>query len=522
MTSSTDFVLGSGPAGVACAAQLLDAGRSVVMIDPNRRLDAGRQKLAEDFRANPERENFVARMRHRRAGLPRDLQDKKLPFASPYIYQQVDRFLPVEMHDAVVTRSLASGGLSAVWGATVIPFSASSFQNWPVTQGEMAPFYRMVAELMDVPCPHDDLETLYPNYGWAAPLPLSEQGSQLMSRMLNRREHLTQAGIAFGRGRSAISKSCVGCGLCMYGCPYGAIFNAESVVDALKNRSGFTCIANKIAEGYEENGNAVRVHLRDIDSGVVESMDCQRVFIACGASTSLRLVAGAMRWFEHEFSMQDTQQFSIPVLLSSRCQAGAIPEANALSQIFIELKALNADDAHIHLQVYGYNPFLADILRARYGRLINQRLMQPLLDRMMIVMGYLPGALSGRIAMTVRPNADGLPGLACRGIANAQSVAAINAVGKKLAAHCRDFGFLPLLPLTEIPMIGTSVHLAACLPMKDAPCIGETDRLGRPFGSRRAHVVDGACFSTLPSEHLTYTIMANAARIAHQSTAEIA
>jgi hypothetical protein len=32
------------------------------------------------------------------------------------------------------------------------------------------------------------------------------------------------------------------------------------------------------------------------------------------------------------------------------------------------------------------------------------------------------------------------------------------------------------------------------------------------------HVVDAACFSDLPSEHLTYTIMANAARIARQVT----
>ncbi len=504
-----DCVLGSGPAAVACAAQLLDAGRTVVMIDPNRRLSADRRELIEQFRLRPDRESFVARIRQWRRDLPPALRDKKLPFASPHVYGQADDLLPVAMRDAVMPRSLASGGLSAVWGATVIPMSEASFRDWPVTQAEMAPHYRAVAAIMDVPCPHDDLESLYPNYGDAPPLPLSEQGSQLMSHLVNNRQKLAAAGIQFGRGRSAIGKryalgadGCTACGLCMYGCPYQAIFSAEYAVDALKQRPGFTCLTDRMAEGFEEQGDGVTVRLRAVEGSARETLRCERLFVACGASTSLRLVADALRWFDRAFYLQDTQQFSIPVLLSQRCRAGAIPQATALSQIFLEI-----------------DPPQIAILRARFGPVINHRLLQPVFDRMMIVMGYLPGALSGKISITLRPSpTGGLADMVATGIANPQSLPAIRRIGKKLLSNAGSFGFLPVLPLTEIPAIGTSVHLAACLPMKAAPQTGETDRLGRPCGLRHVHVVDSACFTDLPSEHLTYTIMANAVRIAREST----
>jgi choline dehydrogenase-like flavoprotein len=37
---------------------------------------------------------------------------------------------------------------------------------------------------------------------------------------------------------------------------------------------------------------------------------------------------------------------------------------------------------------------------------------------------------------------------------------------------------------------------------------------GRLFGTRLVFVADGACFAALPAKNLTFTIMANAMRIA--------
>ena len=528
MMEGLDCVLGSGPAAAACAYELLKAGRNIIMIDPGRRLADDRAALVEEFRTNSDPEAFVARMRRLRRNLPAELQSKKLPFSSPYVYEDVDRLLPAEIRGAQVARSLAAGGLSAMWGATVMPLSARSFRKWPITLEEMAPFYSNVAEIMDVPCVHDDLEKTYPNFGDAAPLALSEQGAQLMASLLNNRRRLGENGVTFGRCRSAVGPTyavngtgCVYCGLCMYGCPYRAIFNSEYVVERLNARPNFSRRSGWIAEGFEEKEFGVAVRLRHIDDEIMDTLNCERLFVACGAATSLRLVATAMKWFGETFHLMDTQLVIIPAFLQHRSRTGAVPRANALGQVFVEIDDPGICDELIHLQIYGFDPFVADLLRARWGKLFpGEKFLQPLFDRLMLVMGYLPGQISGKVAFRAKPPLQGAKGLApvtYNGVANVRTLPAVRRIGSKLKALRREFGWWPVFSLAEMPEPGASNHLAGGLPMRAAPGPRETDRVGRPDGLRRVHVVDGACFSDVPGEPPTYTIMANAARIAAES-----
>jgi choline dehydrogenase-like flavoprotein len=531
MTDGKDCVLGSGPAAVACAHELVKAGRKVIMIDPARGLAPDRRAFADEFRRNPDPQSFVRRMREWRSQLPPALRTKRLPFSSPHIFQDVDRFLPTKTRGVYVTPTLAGGGLSTTWGATVMPMSARSFRNWPVTLEDMAPFYRSVANIIDIPVVRDDLEKIYPNFGSAPPVALSAQGAQLLANLLNNRSRLAKDGIIFGRCRSAVGgmyanndQGCVYCGLCMYGCPYRAIFSAEYVTERLKTQKDFSHKAGGMAEHYEEKESRVFVRVRNLDNGNEETLECERLFIACGAVTSLRLVAGAMKWFDYTFHLADTQLVTIPAFLLRRCGIGAIPQANALGQIFIEIDDPEICDELIHLQIYGFNPFIADLLRERWGKFfIGEKLLQPLFDRMMMIMAYLPGQISGKVAMRVNAssqNGYGLPLAVYTGESNTRTLPAVRRLKHRLKAHWQDFGLVPATPLAEICEPGISHHLAGGLPMRQTPGPKETDRLGRPFGSRRVHVVDGACFSSLPAEHLTYTIMANAARIAAQSAGE--
>jgi choline dehydrogenase-like flavoprotein len=61
---------------------------------------------------------------------------------------------------------------------------------------------------------------------------------------------------------------------------------------------------------------------------------------------------------------------------------------------------------------------------------------------------------------------------------------------------------------------GSSVHYAGTLPMTVAEDEHTTSVNGEVRGLRNLHVVDGAGFPWLPSKNLTFTLMANATRIA--------
>src|SRR6202034_3303759 len=116
-------VLGRGRAGVACASALLQRGRKVILVDPGRVLPADRAALAADFRRHPDAVGYLHRLRALRRGLARRRRARKLPFSSTYLYDEVERYLPADLQGANVARALASGGLSAVWGATVTPLA---------------------------------------------------------------------------------------------------------------------------------------------------------------------------------------------------------------------------------------------------------------------------------------------------------------------------------------------------------------------------------------------------------------
>src|SRR5262249_11679554 len=176
------------------------------------------------------------------------------------------------------------------------------------------------------------------------------------------------------------------------------------------------------------------------------------------AATSLRLVAGAQKMFDRIFYLKDTQLVSIPLFLRWRCRSGAIPKANALGQIVIVLNDPDLCDELIHLQIYGFNPFITDILRARWGGyFVPNALLQPLLSQIMFVMAYLPGQLSGRIAVKVKPSSPTDAGLAPAsfvGEINPRTQIAVRRIGRKLLAYRRGFCTWALFPLTDVPYPG--------------------------------------------------------------------
>jgi choline dehydrogenase-like flavoprotein len=85
---------------------------------------------------------------------------------------------------------------------------------------------------------------------------------------------------------------------------------------------------------------------------------------------------------------------------------------------------------------------------------------------------------------------------------------------KELIRAFRGIGFHTAGALCQYPPIGSGMHYAGTLPMRDSPGRYELYPDGRLYGTRNVYVADGACFPRLPAKNLTFTIMANAMRIA--------
>src|SRR5947209_5646067 len=128
-----NVVIGSGPAGVACAQALLARGESVRMLDAGLTLEPERAALVEKFRGARPEQWSAADLAAYQAGMNPDVGGVplKLVYGSDFAYRDADARLGLHYRDVGLRASLAKGGFSNVWGAAMLPFTDRDLRDWP-------------------------------------------------------------------------------------------------------------------------------------------------------------------------------------------------------------------------------------------------------------------------------------------------------------------------------------------------------------------------------------------------------
>jgi hypothetical protein len=215
--------------------------------------------------------------------------------------------------------------------------------------------------------------------------------------------------------------------------------------------------------------------------------------------------------------MQDSQYFLLPLLRFRGVPSPRREALHTMAQLFLELRPPAAGPRNVHLQIYGYS----DLFAALFDRLLGPlaRAASPavdaLLSRLLVIQGYLHSELSP--SMRVWLERDGQAGrLVLEAQPNPLTRPTLRRVARFLLRHAKDLRTLPLAPLLQISPAGRGFHSGGTFPMRGSPAAFESDLLGRPHGFRRVHAVDATVFPTIPSTTITFSVMANAHRIASQ------
>ena len=268
------FVVGSGPAGVACASALLDAGEDVTMLDAGLRLEPSRRTQLASLQAMPSTSWLEKSVAFLRDGgeTTRDGIRMKPAYGSDFPYRD-PMGQPMTLDGAYGKPSFARGGLSNVWGASVLPYRTEDMSEWPITAGDLAPHYRAVLEMMPFAARHDGLEEHFPLYhDDPGTLGVSSQAEALLGDLELNASKLSAHGVRFGASRLALQAEgaggkpgCVHCGMCLYGCPYGFIYNSDHTLEKLRGNQAFTYRPGVVVDQLEEVSSQVEVTGRSLD-----------------------------------------------------------------------------------------------------------------------------------------------------------------------------------------------------------------------------------------------------------------
>jgi ferredoxin len=523
------IIVGSGAAAAGVAIALSDQPDvQITVLDIGERLEPEKQLLVDTLAAvrfdewsGIDLEGIVGQpIASRVHGLP-----EKRTFGSDYPFRNVGQLTGI-VASADINPSLISGaygGFSNIWGAQIMPFSAAVFDDWGIPPIEFEPHYRAILKVVPFAAENDDLSEMFPLFGDPMPLPeVSERTHRVLRAYGRNRRELRSLGITLGKARLAFRASeCVRCGLCMTGCPYSLIYSASQTFDDLRRRQRVRYHGGMTVVKVAENDGTATVTALDRADGRIHQFQADRVYLACGAIGTTRIVMNSLALHDVDVVMHESQQFAIPMLSRFRVKDPRGEPAFTLNQfnMAIALDDLGFDVSQIHF--YTHNDAFIQALPRILHLGITRPLMVDILRRLTLAIGYLPSWHSPRLRLRSRPAAssDSLPELfVTRDDTPWFRNRFFRTVLRRTIQAASLLDLYPLLPKLMVSAGGKSYHWGATFPYTpDRQSILSSDRIGRVGPWKRIHLVDASVFPNVPATTYQLTVMANSHRIGLES-----
>lgn len=513
-------IIGSGPAGVACAKALLARGAPVLMLDAGIQLEPDRAELVRslasmDCSSWPPQNTAI--LKKAMTGSSNRVP-QKLVFGSDYPYREDPNHATRREDGASVRPSLALGGFSTVWGAAMLPFRDDDIEAWPVKSEGLTPHYRAVAGFTGLAGRRDDLEEWFPLYSnTPGTLRTSRQADCFLENLQRHRETLREAGWRFGRARLALraadstrGRGCVYCRMCLYGCPYGCIYSSAETVAEMRLGENFTYQPDVIVQRLRENSETVFITGYHRLTRAPVYFEASRVYLAAGIVPTTQILLRSQDAYDRPVRARDSQYFIFPLLTLRRARQARDEAAHTLSQLFIEIARPQIASRPVHLQIYSFNEIIARTVRQSLGPL--KLFAAPLEERILIAQGYLHSDNSPEIEMTLKRDGE-KDYLNVEAKSNGETRRTVLRVLGEFRRNARRLRAIPLSPMLQLMQPGSGFHTGGTFPMRGRPGEFESDSLGRPHGWLRVHAVDASVLPSVPATTITFPVMANAHRI---------
>jgi len=515
-----DFVLGSGPAAIACAQALVARGRRVTILDAGEKLEPARQEVLDRVAALPSGKWDASDL-----AVLRGEQEKghgnihqKLLYGSDYPYRDDEDSMQSGRAESPFHYSLAQGGLSSVWGASLLPVSPDDIRDWPFPYEDLVPHYRAIFDWLPTAAGEPDgLAGILPSYSQKPePLRFSRQIEGLVQDL----KKGCPDDIRFGRSRQAVftggrngGPGCVYCGRCLYGCPYGLIYSTAHTLEDMRKSERVDYRDRQRVERLEQSGDKVRIHTTDLRTGESACFEAGRVFVGTGILPTAWLVLRSRDAIGRKVVMKDSQYFIYPFLRAPLTRGVQDEPLHTLSQLYMEIRDPKISKHLVHLEIFSYSDYLKRALMQTPLRFVlsNPWAAEQFFGRVLIMQGFLHSEDSRTFSVELQ--AGGRPKLHLEANKRGPGWSQAVKVGFKLLSQAHRLRGAPILPALQFADPGRSYHSGGGFPMRKNPSEWETDPLGRLPGWDRIHLVDASTFPSIPATTMVLNIMANAHRI---------
>jgi len=427
--------------------------------------------------------------------------------------------------------SFAKGGFAEAWTAGCYAFAPEDLSDFPFDYEELRPHYDTVARRIGVGAADDDLVRFFPrDASYLPPLPPDPHSAWLLARYAGRRTALNDSlGFYLGRSRVAtLSQAhanrpgCTQCGRCLWGCPIDAIYRPAVTLAECERFPAFQYIPGALVThfGYDEAGTVRDVFIEPLAAGTPDRVTGDLLVLAAGTLATTKIVLDSL-WrhtgrIERLAGLMDNRQIHVPFLTLPMIGQPALTASYQFHHLAFGLTTRDPR-TYVHgqittLKAASVHPVVASLPLDLAGSLGVFRSLRAALG---IANVNLHDTRRPESWATIRPTGNDRSELVLHYADPPDEAARLAEAVARTGRALRRLGCLVPPGMTRVLPKGASVHYSGTLPMTrsdEGPLTCDTS--GRLRGMTNVVIADGATFPALPAKNLTFTLMANAARLA--------
>jgi choline dehydrogenase-like flavoprotein len=520
------IIIGSGPAGISAALKL--KGLKVLLIDVG---------LAPPQPSLPAKHLFDLRD----LGFPlhnallganyEGLENIHGTYISPklkgpqmrYIWRQPFGAPPTHTNNFDAMISYAQGGLANAWGAGVMRYSDRDLKQFPISAKDLNPYWDELTAHIGISGLDDDLSNYFGSLqDLLPPLPLSPLCQSFYDRYHKRKTRIAKKHIFVGRLRTALIANEFR-GRAAYNpllhdffqAHNPAIYNPVFTLRELINEKSIEYLSGFLVQKFAEVGSVVKVIAKEVSTGLDREFSARKVFLGAGNINTARIALSSFAEYGRKLPILDNPVAFVPFLDFSKI-GQIFPRRTFPGAELVVISDRDSKIEPIQASVYGLTGPLRGDLIAELPLCLKSNIVaiKHLASSMGMLQIFFPDSPSDDNYITLDPSE--------KLFINHKPVHKDQYLAKDGLYSVRPF--LRLLhemlyfacsSLCKFPVAGSSIHYAGSLPMRaNSPGPFETDKNGLLYGTKNIYIIDAANFPYLPSKNHTFTLMANAMRIA--------
>lgn len=512
------IIVGSGPSGVASALGFAENGIVPLILDVG--YEAPNVQPPDinfyDYRKTHNSFNVMIGENHEVLKHVINKRTASPKISSPYLqYVTLDaeKLSPVSRSSTIV-QSFAMGGLASAWGAGLYRCVDDDLINLPINEADLSPYYDKLTKEIGISGDNDDLTPfLGSTENLLKPIQLSKKSLKLFSAYQKKKKKLNAEGIFIGRSRLGVltrhydnRSACDYHNLEMWYPDLPYIYTPSFTLKKLIRYNKVQYHKSVIVKRWSRGNNHIVVHAQNINDKSSISFKCRKLILAAGTISSAKIVLNSKNDFETRLPLRDNSLVQIPLIFPSFIGSKLDKEALSLANLNV---VFNLKEFNLRLQ--GSIIELSSPSRAIFYQMLplsakdNLTFIRLFLPSILVLFLYLPSRKEsyGHVKLEHNNKLE---------VYNPHGKVDKRIIRKVIRTFIR-MGILTHSLLVQPPE--HTMHYGGTLPMTGNPCTDyKCSTLGEIYGEPDVHVVDGSLFSYIPSKNLSFTLMANAMRIA--------